>query len=98
MILKACSSTSLRIPGIVEGFHVKTSLFAQRKLTSVFFYLGGEVGTDAQQLFIGVVRVYGDLLGALSGLKGPGQSLGVGCVHGHHLLRGDIRSGKLAAL
>ena len=38
-IFKVCSATSLRMPGMSEGFHAKMSLLARRKLTSVFSYL-----------------------------------------------------------
>jgi hypothetical protein len=102
LILKACSATSLKIPSISKGFHMKTSLFARRKLTSVISYLG-EVSADAQCFPVGVIRVDGDLLGAFCGLKGPRLSLGVGracSLHhsgDHELLRCDSCSGKLAA-
>ena len=38
LIFKACSVTSLRMPGMSEGFHAKMSLLARRKLTSAPSY------------------------------------------------------------
>jgi hypothetical protein len=35
-----CSATSLGMPGMSEGLHVKTSAFAWRKSTSTASYLG----------------------------------------------------------
>ena len=39
LIFKACSVTSLGMPGMSEGLHTKMSLLAQSKLTSVLSYL-----------------------------------------------------------
>ena len=38
-IFKACSTTSLGMPGMSKGFHAKMSLLARRKSTSVLSYL-----------------------------------------------------------
>ena len=38
-IFKACSATSLRMPSMSEGFHVKMSLLARRKPTNTPSYL-----------------------------------------------------------
>ena len=38
LIFKACSATSLGMPGMSEGFHAKMSLLARRKLTSALSY------------------------------------------------------------
>ena len=38
-IFKVCSTTSLRMPSMSEGFHTKMSLFARRKSTSALSYL-----------------------------------------------------------
>ena len=38
LIFKACSVTSLEMPGMSEGFHAKMSLLAQRKSTSTLSY------------------------------------------------------------
>ena len=38
-IFKVCSVTSLRMPGMSEGFHTKMSLLARRKSMSAFSYL-----------------------------------------------------------
>jgi hypothetical protein len=40
LIFKEYSVTSLGMPSISEGFHVKMSLFVQRKSTSALSYLG----------------------------------------------------------
>ena len=37
-IFKVCSTTSLRMPGMSEGFHVKMSLLVRRKPMSVLSY------------------------------------------------------------
>jgi len=37
-IFKACSATSLGMPGISEGFHAKMSLLSRRKSTSALSY------------------------------------------------------------
>ena len=38
LIFKACSVTSLRMPGMSKGFHAKISLLARRKSTSALSY------------------------------------------------------------
>ena len=39
LIFKACSATSLEMPGMSEGLHAKMSLLARRKSTSTLSYL-----------------------------------------------------------
>jgi hypothetical protein len=57
------------------------------------FLFRRERGADAHHLALRVVGVYEDFLGALCGLEGPSQPLGVKC-----FLRGDSLRGELAAL
>jgi len=40
---KECSTTSLGMPGMSDGLHANTSVFARRKLTSTAFYLGSRL-------------------------------------------------------
>ena len=42
-IFKVCSVTSLGMPSISKGFHVKMSLLSRRKSTSALSYLGENV-------------------------------------------------------
>jgi hypothetical protein len=67
LILKVCSATSLRMPNISEGFHVKTLLFARRMLTSMLSYLAERSAPKC--LIVGAARVYEDHLGGLCMLK-----------------------------
>ena len=40
VMFRACSATSLGMPGMSEGFHANMSIFARRKSTSALSYLG----------------------------------------------------------
>jgi hypothetical protein len=86
-----------------EGFHAKLSIFVWRKSTSALSYLG-ERGADAHHLALRAVGVYEDFLGALCGLEGPSQLLGVKCflnsplLDDCELLRGDSLRDELAVL
>jgi hypothetical protein len=77
-ISKACSVTSLGMPGISEGLHVNMSAFARRKSTSTTSYLGFEGGADFQCLPIRAGRVEGHELDVFCGLKAADVVLGVG--------------------
>jgi hypothetical protein len=60
LIFKACSATSLGMPGISEGFHAKISLLAQRKSTSALSYFGESVVPIRTLLtpeFLGSMRI-----------------------------------------
>jgi hypothetical protein len=88
----------------IQGFPHKYVFVCVEKFDEHAFLFGRERGADAYHLALGAVGVYEDLLGALCGLEGPGQLLGVGCFLGsllrddRKLLRGDGCRGELATL
>jgi hypothetical protein len=66
---RECSATSLGMPGISEGLHVKMSALEQRKSTSTTSYFGSRVELTLNALPSRGSRVEGHLLGLLSSLK-----------------------------
>ena len=81
LIFKVCSTTSLGMPGMSEGFHAKMSLLARRKPTCALSYLEKSMVPYAPLCPWGY-WVYEDLLGALHWLKRPGRPFGVRCFFG----------------
>ena len=71
LIFKACSVTSLGMLGMSEDFHVKMSLLAWRKLTSMLSYSEESVVANAHHFALGATRVYEDLFGAFYRLERP---------------------------
>ena len=64
LIFKACSVTSLGMPGMSEGFHANMSIGTEEDDERAFLF-GGKCGTNAHHFTLGTAGVYEDLLGAL---------------------------------
>ena len=70
-ISNECSATSLGMPGMSEGLHAKTSVFARRKSTSTASYLGSSSEPIRICLEVSLLGSRGTDLTASAGSKLP---------------------------
>ena len=77
-IFKACSATSLGMPGMSEGFHTKMYLLARRKPTSALSYLEESVVPMRTVFPSGLPGSIRTSLEPSDGLKDPVDLLGLG--------------------
>ena len=94
LIFKACSVTSLRMPGMSEGFHIKMSLLVRRKSTSDLSYLEESMVPMHTTLPLEPLGSMRTSLVPSTGLKDLADLL----PDGHKLLGGDDCRGVFAAL
>ena len=76
-IFKACSVTSLEMPGMFEGFYAKMSVGVEEADERAFLFRGKH-GANVHHVALRAAGVYEDLLGALHWLERPSRRLGSG--------------------
>ena len=87
LIFKVCSVTSLRMPGMSEGFHAKMSLLPRRKSTSALSYLEESVVPMRTTLPLELLGSMRTSLVPSIGSKDPADRLGLGASSATSFLR-----------